>query len=61
MSFAGSAAFHEAARRKRREIQETGTDAASRNVLYSVVVSETLRERDRLRREIRKEVSGTVR
>ncbi|WFC23449.1 hypothetical protein [Xanthomonas oryzae] len=55
MSFAGSAAFREAAWRKRREIQETGTDAAARNVLYSVVASETLRERNRLRREIRKE------
>ncbi|WP_232348248.1 LPD7 domain-containing protein [Burkholderia pseudomallei] len=55
MSFAGSTAFREAARRKRREIQETVTDAAARNVLYGVVASETLRERDRLRREIRKE------
>lgn len=55
MSFAGSAVFREAARRKRREIQETVMDAAARNVLYSVVAFETLRERDRLRREIRKE------
>lgn len=47
--------IREAARRKRREIRETVPDAAARNVLYSVVAFETLRERDRLRREIRKE------
>ncbi|MCA8225485.1 MULTISPECIES: TraI/MobA(P) family conjugative relaxase [Burkholderia] len=47
--------IREAARRKRREIQETVADAAARNVLCSVVAFETLRERDRLRREIRKE------
>ncbi|WP_310623368.1 TraI/MobA(P) family conjugative relaxase [Burkholderia cenocepacia] len=47
--------IREAAGRKRREIRQTVTDAAARNVLYSVVAFETLRERDRLRREIRKE------
>ncbi|MDR8775220.1 Protein TraI [Burkholderia multivorans] len=47
--------IREAARRKRCEIRETVPDAAARNVLYSVVAFETLRERDRLRREIRGE------
>ncbi|MBF3522425.1 relaxase/mobilization nuclease domain-containing protein [Burkholderia pseudomallei] len=47
--------IREAARQKRREIRETVTDAAARNVLYSVVAFEALRERDRLRREIRGE------
>ncbi|QUO27024.1 relaxase/mobilization nuclease domain-containing protein [Burkholderia cenocepacia] len=47
--------IREVARRKRREIRGTVPDAAARNVLYSVVAFETLRARDRLRREIRKE------
>ncbi|OMT83201.1 relaxase [Burkholderia pseudomallei] len=47
--------IREAARRKRLEIRETVLDAAARNALYSVVAFETLRDRDRLRREIRRE------
>nr|WP_089341916.1 TraI/MobA(P) family conjugative relaxase [Burkholderia singularis] len=47
--------IREAARQKRLEIRTTVTDAAARNVLYSVVAFETVRDRDRLRREIRRE------
>jgi len=47
--------IREAARQKRLEIRETVADAGARKALYSVVAFETLRDRDRLRREIRKE------
>lgn len=47
--------IREAARQKRLEIRETVPYASARKVLYSVVAFETLRDRDRLRREIRRE------
>jgi len=48
-------AIRNEARRRRQEVRETVADPAVRKALYSVIAFETLRERDRLQREIRRE------
>lgn len=48
-------AIRDDARLRRLEIKQTVTDPIARKALYSVVAFETLRARDRLQREIRKE------
>lgn len=48
-------AVREDARRRRQEVRNTVTDPAARKALYSVIAFETLRARERLRREIRRE------
>ncbi len=51
----GDIGYSRSCRKKRLEIRETVADAGARKALYSVVAFETLRDRDRLRREIRRE------
>ncbi|MDN7527669.1 TraI/MobA(P) family conjugative relaxase [Burkholderia orbicola] len=49
------AAIRADARQRRLEVRQTVSDPAARQALYSVIAFETLRARDRLQREIRKE------
>lgn len=48
-------ALRNEARRRRLEVRETVADPAARKALYSVIAFETLRARDRLQRETRRE------
>ena len=49
------AAIRSGARQRRLEVRQTVSDSVARQALYSVIAFETLRARDRLQREIRKE------